>query len=200
MAHQQPAKGSQPGEGPLHLPTLHVTRTGFHRTSQLGALPSAPLVRGDRRPDALRAQPFPQAPAVGGLVGDQLLGTLLRPPLPRRGTRTDSSVPTASFTSWWLAPANSKPIGRPLPSAASISLVPLPRLVFPTARPPFGRDEAAVEEGPIPLEVLPLVQQRQQTTPYLFPGAVLLPRLKPPPARRGGAVLSGHVFPAAPGA
>ena len=87
------------------------------------------------------------------------------PPLPRRGTRTVSSVPTASFTSWWFALANPKPIGRPFPSAASISLVPLPRLVFPTASPFFGRDETALEGNSIPVEILALAQQ---PTPDLF--------------------------------
>src|ERR671911_665811 len=54
-------------------------RAARSRSRSRSRSPRAKLVRGDRRLDALRAQPFPEAPAVVGLVGDQLFGTLLWP-------------------------------------------------------------------------------------------------------------------------
>jgi hypothetical protein len=57
----------------------------------------------------------------------------------RRGTRTVSSVEMASFTSCGRALARVRPMGRPFPSATTISLLPFPRFVRPTAAPPFLR-------------------------------------------------------------
>src|SRR5215203_2558344 len=99
----------------------------------------------------------------------------------------------------WRSPTRSQSAGRSRPQPA-LAWRPCPAWSSRPRVPFFGRDEAAIEEGPVPLKILPLVQQRQQTTPDLFTGAVLLPRLEPPPARGRSTVFTGHVFPAAPGA
>jgi hypothetical protein len=54
-----------------------------------------------------------------------------------RGTLTWASVASANVTSCGDADAKRTPTGIPLPSARTIHFVPLPRLVFPTARPLF---------------------------------------------------------------
>ena len=54
-----------------------------------------------------------------------------------RGTLTWASVASANVTSCGDADAKRTPKGIPLPSARTIHFVPLPRLVFPTAKPLF---------------------------------------------------------------
>src|SRR3712207_9035457 len=90
-------------------------------------------------------------------------------------------------------------MGKPPPSTTSITLVPLPRLVLPTATPSFGRHEATVQEHFSPLDLLLPVQEGQQFAPDLLPGAVRFPRPKPPPAGGREAVFLSHVLPAISG-
>ena len=52
MAHQEPSKVAQPGEGPLHLPALSIARAGLcYGTPSFGTLAFAPLVVRDGRFD-----------------------------------------------------------------------------------------------------------------------------------------------------
>src|ERR1039458_2140318 len=53
------------------------------------------------------------------------------------GTLTSASVASASVTSAGEALSSRTPSGRPPPSTSTIHFVPLPRLVLPTAEPPF---------------------------------------------------------------
>src|SRR6202044_3427419 len=50
---------------------------------------------------------------------------------------TSASVASASVTSPGEALSSRTPSGRPPPSTSTIHFVPLPRLVLPTAEPPF---------------------------------------------------------------
>ncbi len=61
-------------------------------------------------------------------------------PMRRSGSssmKLSSSVPSMSLTSWGEALAAPMARGKPPPSVAARTLVPLPRLVFPTQGPPF---------------------------------------------------------------
>jgi len=58
-------------------------------------------------------------------------------PRPQQGTLTCASVVSASETSAGEALASCAPKGMPWPSTSTIHFVPFPRLVFPTASPPF---------------------------------------------------------------
>jgi hypothetical protein len=77
---QQPSEAAKPSEGSLHLPTLRVTRTGLHGPTSFRGFSWAPLVGGDSGFDSPTAQPAPEVLTVVGLVGDQLLRSLLRTP------------------------------------------------------------------------------------------------------------------------
>jgi hypothetical protein len=79
VAHQQPSEVPQPGEGPLHPPTLRVARTDIHRTPSPRTFPRTSFVGWDGRLDALRAQPPPEALAIVSFVSDQLFRSLPRP-------------------------------------------------------------------------------------------------------------------------
>src|SRR5215467_7137459 len=58
-----------------------------------------------------------------------------------RGTLTWASVASANGASCGDADARRTPKGIPWPSTRSIHFVPLPRLVFPTAKPPFLQEQ-----------------------------------------------------------
>jgi len=87
-------------------------------------------VRGDHL-DTLLGERFVEQFGVVGLVPDQPFGLLGDEPAVQY-------IPTR-VTSCWLALVAYTETGRLEQSASAVSFLPLPRLVFPTARPPFWR-------------------------------------------------------------
>ena len=73
----------------------------------------------------------------------------------RGGTRTARRGASATRISAGCAPATMPPKGRPWPSVTSINLLPLPRLVTPTASPPFWPEQPCRPGRPGPIAVGP---------------------------------------------
>ena len=101
------------------------------------------------------------------------------------GTRTSLSVASASVTSAGEALSSRTPNGTPSPSPSTIHFVPLPRLVLPTASPPFSpgrscRPETSSSHFSRPSASRAPSKARQASEPDAF----VLPLLQPPPAGR----------------
>ena len=88
---------------------------------------------------------------------------------PPRGTATVARVASARRTSATEAAARQIPRGRPERSPSTMSFVPFPLRVGPTAAPPFCRGKGAVEEALVPLEESPLIQLAQEGAPEPAP-------------------------------
>src|ERR1700739_4117080 len=94
-----------------------------------------------------------------------------------RGTWTSASVASASVTSPGEALSSRTPSGRPPPSTSTIHFVPLPRLVLPTAEPPFSPERSCRPETPLPTaaglphRALPAVLARHPATHPALPTA-----------------------------
>jgi hypothetical protein len=89
---------------------------------------------------SLRLQSVTKLVTVGCSVIDQARKPLARSSFAFAGrTRIVSSVLSINVDSWGVAEVSLRPIGMPLPSATTISFVPLPRFVFPTQSPLFLR-------------------------------------------------------------
>ena len=133
MANQQPAELAEPCVGAFDDPASLIA-------PELPAVFVFSLlvvvsVRDDEV-DAALGQPLPERVGVVGAVGDHALGLLPRPAFGtwdfdfgERGFRKRNFSRRGTFE------PNSS--GRPPPSTSTIHFVPLPRLVFPTAEPPF---------------------------------------------------------------
>ena len=70
------------------------------------------------------------------------------------GLGPSASVASASITSPGEVLSSRTPSGRPSPSTSTIHLVPLPRLVFPTAAPPFSLGRSCRRERPRPISTV----------------------------------------------
>jgi hypothetical protein len=64
---------------------------------------------------------------------------------------------------------------------------------------PFGRDKRAVKEGPTPIERAALVERGQRRPPDALPDTFFAPAFEPSPRRRGRAVYTRQILPAAAG-
>jgi hypothetical protein len=85
----------------------------------------------------------------------------------------------------WAMPSKAAfPEEHPGPSITTIHFVPLPRLIFSTFDPFFGWSETAVQKGLASVELLALVQFRQERAPNSEPDLLLFPIPQSPPACR----------------
>jgi hypothetical protein len=64
-------------------------------------------------------------------------------------------------------------MGKPWPSATTLTFEPLPTLVFPIASPFFRWDKTAIEEGFGPLQLAVGIQLAQQCAPSALPDPLL---------------------------
>jgi hypothetical protein len=138
MANQQPAELSQPRMGGFDDPAPFVAAQ-FAAILVPPLLVVLPIGRNQFDPSPLPS--LAQRVGVVTPVGDHPLRLLSRPAL-WLGTRTSASVASASVTSAGEALSSRTPSGRPSLSTSTIHFVPLPRLVLPTASPPFSPERS----------------------------------------------------------
>src|SRR5258707_11321297 len=150
MTNEQSSELGEPGVGSVADPAAFVA-------AQLAAIFIAPVpavasVRHDQV-DAAFPQPLAQWVRVVGAVSDHPF-RLLPGPAFGPGTRTSASVTSASVASPGEALSSRTPSGRPWPSTSTIHFVPLPRVVFPTAAPPFSLGRSCRRERPRPISTV----------------------------------------------
>jgi hypothetical protein len=117
----------RPGERPFDLPAVAVTA---ELAAVLRRRPFAMRAMRTNQFDSLLDQSLPQGIGVGRLVVDQPRRTL------RQAAGFQQRFDQADFAGRRAVEIDSQRQAA-LPSASNISLRPLPRLVFPTAKPPF---------------------------------------------------------------
>jgi hypothetical protein len=161
VAHDEPAEGAEPRKGTLDDPAVTVAAQlppvlmGGVRVIRVG---------GEERLDPALGEPRPQPVGVIGPVGDQPVGALAgRPGVCARGTAMVASVRSRSVTSCGDAESRCAPSGVPAPSTTTIHLVPLPRLVFPTAAPPFSPGRSCRRRNTRPSAACPCHGDRRGT-------------------------------------
>src|SRR5579883_2989915 len=152
MTNKQPAKLSQPSIGPLHDPAALVP-------PQLAPVFVPPMVvvlaiRDDQF-DSATAQSMAQRIGIVTAIGNHPLRFLSRPAWASRNPNF-GNLGSPKLTSLGEALSNRTPSGRPSPSTSTIHFVPLPRLVFPTAEPPFSPGRSCRREKPRPTSTVPL--------------------------------------------
>ena len=117
----------QPREQPLDLPSAYVAA---QRSTILGGSSRATGAMGsDQLDSSLFAEPRVERIAVVSSVANKAIGCVL-----------DKAVIEGLFDErdlMWRSACDPAATGRPWRSAIAMILVPLPRLVFPTAQPPF---------------------------------------------------------------
>jgi hypothetical protein len=186
IADRQAPAAQQPGQRPLHLPTMTAQPgAGLHPTA------------GDPRGDV----PAPQRPPAGRVVVALIAMELGRsPPWPPgrpRGPITAGTASTicSSSESCVLAADSPTASGIPPASTSRWSLEPaLPRstgfapVSFPTPRPDTGR----VDRGPGPVDLAVVSQPVQQPMMQGLPHPGLLPVPQPPPAGHAAATASSQ--------
>src|SRR5436190_9731641 len=138
MTNQQPAKLSQPGVSPLHNPATLVT-------PQFPSVLVAPMlvvfpVRHNQF-DAAFPEPLTERVRIVSAIGNHALRLLSRtafwpwyPDLGERGFRKCNFIRRGTFQ------PNSQ--RNTFTVDSTIHFVPLPRLVLPTAEPPFSRERS----------------------------------------------------------
>ena len=138
MANEESAELTEPGVGAFDDPAALIS-------SEFSSVLVSPVlavfaIRDDQVSTAF-FESFAQRIGVVGAVGDYAFGLCRGRPL-GRGTLTSASVASASVTSPGEALSSRTPSGRPSPSTSTIHFVPLPRLVLPTAEPPFSLERS----------------------------------------------------------
>ena len=152
MTNQQPAELPQPGISSFNDPAALIA-------SQFASILVTPefvvvAVRHDQF-NTTFLEPLTKRIRIIGRSAITRWGLCRGRPL-QRGTRTWSSVASASVTSLGEALSSRTPSGIPLPSTSTIHFVPLPRLVLPIAEPPFSPVQNCRRERLRPTSAAPL--------------------------------------------
>jgi hypothetical protein len=104
-------------------------------------------------------------------------------------------VASASWLSWGRALSTYRPIGRPLPSATTITLLPLPPFVVPTPSPPFWQARNYHPETPAPTQACSGPPAGAAARATSAPRCLLGLDAEAPPAGRRRSVHAGHILP-----
>ena len=142
------------------------------------------LAVGHDEVDASPLQPLAQRVGVVGAICDHAPRLLSRSTFRAGGTLTSASMASISVASPGEALSGRTPNGRQSPSTSTIHFVPLPRLVLPTAEPPFSPERSCRPETPLPTtgaglrrRVRPAaVTKRRATRPALPTGSTVASR------------------------
>ena len=134
-ANHQPTKMMEPSEQSFHSPTSAITA---QRTAVLGCRPALSAMRCDHFNAIALSQIAIQAVAVISFVADQ-----------SRREGIEEAVPEDPFDELAFVRRSAFATS----SARAMIFVPLPRLVGPTARPPFCPREGGVDESLLRIEL-----------------------------------------------
>jgi hypothetical protein len=150
IAYNQSPVVSHPAKAACDFPALTITGPRFDRAPPYWLAPLTAFNGRDGRLDAPSAQSLAQGMAGVGFICSQLLraATFLWHMYARqRGLRQ------LALVGWALA--TYRPIGKPWPSATTITFEPLPTLVLPTPDPPFSPARNCRPERPGSIQSCP---------------------------------------------